>query len=848
MPHYDDLSREELIRLLRESDASSRRGNADRQALRQGEERLRLAAEAARQRSEELAALLDALPAYVWISSDADCRVITGNRAANEIAGVVPGANVSQSAVADGKAHYLRQLKADGTEYRPDELPLQRAIATGQPVRDAYIDFRLPGGRRVEALGNASPLFDASGTVRGAVAALFDIGALKEAEAALQHQRQLLETVVSHMPAALTLIRGSDLRVRLVNPAYQAIAPGKEMLGKTLDELWPETGQNFTAICRRVLETGEPHQVVDELNMIRRRPDGPLEPAYFSWSLHRVRLPGEEGWGLLNAAWETTERKLADAALRRSREDLDRAQEVGLIGWWRLDTRRNQLTWSEQNYRIFGVPVGSPLTYESFLEIVHPEDRAYVDSQWKAGLAGAPYDVEHRLLVGGRVKWVREKAFLEFDGDGSLLGGFGITQDITERKTAETALRESEARFQLASEIGRSGTWDWDVASGEVVWSRGHFEILGYHPGEVTPSYRAWADRVHPADLPEVEEEIRRTMAAHADYGREFRVVWPDGSTHWISARARYEYAPDGACRRMLGVMADVTELKEAEHRARELNARLAALLAERTRLIETQAAHLRELAVELTQAEQRERERLYELLHDEVQPLLVGARLKLSGLDKRSKIETWVGSAAEVRTHITAALDTARSLSLELNPPLLRREGLAAALGWLSRWVKDHHGLDVRLECDADAEPADGAARLLLFKAVRELLLNVAKHARTDTVRVQMKAIPRRMMQITVADQGVGFDAAARAGGQDAQSGSGLYDIERRLGMIGGRMEVTSSPDRGTTIRLSAPLVIRPSGITGAREPTPRSTTAKADRRGGEEAFTAGDKGEQAG
>ena len=144
----------------------------------------------------------------------------------------------------------------------------------------------------------------------------------KRAEEELQTHRQLLETVVNFIPAAVSLLRGSDLRVQLINPVYQAIAPGKQMLGKTWDELWSETGQNFTAICRQVLETGEPYHVVDELNMIRRIPDGAAEPAYFSWSLHRVRLPGDAGWGLLGTAWETTGRKRAEDEVRLSRDRL----------------------------------------------------------------------------------------------------------------------------------------------------------------------------------------------------------------------------------------------------------------------------------------------------------------------------------------------------------------------------------------------------------------------------------------------------------------------------------------------------------------------------------------------
>ena len=147
---------------------------------------------------------------------------------------------------------------------------------------------------------------------------------------------------------------------------------------------------------------------------------------------------------------DITEQKAAEEALRQSREDLDRAQAVGQIGWWRLDTRRNVLTWSDETHRIFGVPQGTPLTYESFLTTIHPDDRDYVDAQWQAGLRGEPYDIEHRILADGRVKWVREKAYLEFDPAGKLLGGFGIAQDITERKRAEEALAAAKAALEQA--------------------------------------------------------------------------------------------------------------------------------------------------------------------------------------------------------------------------------------------------------------------------------------------------------------------------------------------------------------------------------------------------------------
>ena len=147
-------------------------------------------------------------------------------------------------------------------------------------------------------------------------------------------------------------------------------------------------------------------------------------------------------------AERTAELESSNVLLLRSQEDMTRAQEVGSIGSWRLDVRQNLLAWSDENHRIFGIPKGSPMTYETFLSTVHPEDQMYVDAKWKAGLAGDTYDIEHRIVVYGAVKWVREKAYIEFDENNELLGALGITQDITERKLAEEALIKSESKYR----------------------------------------------------------------------------------------------------------------------------------------------------------------------------------------------------------------------------------------------------------------------------------------------------------------------------------------------------------------------------------------------------------------
>ena len=141
----------------------------------------------------------------------------------------------------------------------------------------------------------------------------------------------------------------------------------------------------------------------------------------------------------------------AHDALRESRDDLNRAQAVAHTGSWRLDMGRNELLWSEETYRIFGRQTGTALTYEGFLACVHPGDREYVDQKWTAALGGEPYDIEHRIIVGDMVKWVRERAELEFDPQGQLLGGFGTVQDITALKEVEETLQSSRDFLEIAN-------------------------------------------------------------------------------------------------------------------------------------------------------------------------------------------------------------------------------------------------------------------------------------------------------------------------------------------------------------------------------------------------------------
>lgn len=137
---------------------------------------------------------------------------------------------------------------------------------------------------------------------------------------------------------------------------------------------------------------------------------------------------------------DITERKHIENSLKEKQTDLNRAQSIALIGSWRMDVQKKVLICSAEAHRIFDIPESTAMTYETILKMTHPDDLSYVGKKWKDALNGESYDIEHRIIVDGNIKWVREKAELEFDDNDMLLGGFGTIQDVTERKKREEEL------------------------------------------------------------------------------------------------------------------------------------------------------------------------------------------------------------------------------------------------------------------------------------------------------------------------------------------------------------------------------------------------------------------------
>jgi signal transduction histidine kinase len=236
------------------------------------------------------------------------------------------------------------------------------------------------------------------------------------------------------------------------------------------------------------------------------------------------------------------------------------------------------------------------------------------------------------------------------------------------------------------------------------------------------------------------------------------------------------------------------------------LNETLEQRVAKRTAEAVEQAQKLRLLSAELSLAEETERRRIAEMLHEDLQQLLVAARMQLAALCRTQEAVQREAIAREIADVLERSFKLTKSLSVELAPPVLYEHGLAAALEWLAAETCKNYNIEATVEADSSANPKAADVRIFLFRAVRELLLNSAKHAGGSAVHITMEHRRPDTVRIIVADDGPGFDPTSL---DDKRTGSqtvGLLNIRERVITFGGEFHINSGPKRGTQITLSLP------------------------------------------
>ncbi|MGA2500846.1 MAG: sensor histidine kinase, partial [Tepidisphaeraceae bacterium] len=220
--------------------------------------------------------------------------------------------------------------------------------------------------------------------------------------------------------------------------------------------------------------------------------------------------------------------------------------------------------------------------------------------------------------------------------------------------------------------------------------------------------------------------------------------------------------------------------------------------------------ARLQSLAVELSRTEERERRQIAATLHDAIGHTLAFVLMKLRGTPGAPSEEGVPDQIEEACGLIESCIRQARSLTLELSPPILYEIGLEAAIEWLAERLQREHGLTARIHDDGQSKPLPEEFRAVFFSAARELLFNVVKHAKAKNVVIRL-ARSGDAYEVVIEDDGIGFDSNIQA---SRNPGFGLFSIRERISHLGGQFEVDSAPGRGCRVTLRIPLAGGQSGV----------------------------------
>ena len=402
-----------------------------------------------------------------------------------------------------------------------------------------------------------------------------------------------------------------------------------------------------------------------------------------------------------------------------------------------------------------------------------------------------------------------------------------VFDNITERKRAEQALEEALQRLRFHVENSPLAVIEFDADLRVSRWTREAERIFGWSAEEVLGEWMYEIPWIHEKDRQKVDlvsQSLRngrnaRNISPNRNYRKDGSVIYCE----WYNSTLM---DASGKMASIFSLVQDVTERVRAEQQLQALNETLEQRVTERTAEAKHRAAQLQALAAELVQAEQRERQRLALVLHDHLQQLLVGMKFSISML--RSHLQAGDGPKIlrQLEDIVDQSIETSRSLTIELCPPILTKGSMSEVLHWLAGWFASKHGLRVEVQTDEQVDPQVEQVRVLLFQAARELLFNIVKHAGVDRASVEMTLLADGRACVTVTDAGVGFDATKVEPGGKSAGGFGLFSLRERMEMIGGQLQIDSAPGKGTRATLIAPLQLA-EGI--AREADTTSVAASA-------------------
>ncbi|HLI21830.1 MAG TPA: PAS domain-containing protein [Stellaceae bacterium] len=506
---------------------------------------------------------------------------------------------------------------------------------------------------------------------------------------------------------------------------------------------------------------------------------------------------------LVATVQDITDRRQAEIELRRSRENMARAQSLAAIGSFDRDLVTGKSEWSDQLYRILGLDPAAPRPEaQDLIKIIHPDDRERFQKERDAELSGkAIGPLEYRIVrADGEERVVRRESQVTVDADNRPIRVFGTLQDITERKRVETEILQSRENLMRAQRIANMGSYDNDLLAGRVEWSDQMYQILGYERGKVVPSSEATLALVHPDDRAGFIAAQQKSGKPNLD-AFEFRIIRPDGEERILRRESHIYFAEDGSPIRVFGTLQDVTERRVAE--ARELE-------------LERQLLHSQKLEALGTLAGGIAHD-----LNNTLVPIMALSKLTARRFEKgtpvRNNLDTIYEASERARDLVRRVLSFSRKDEAEQHEANLA-EVVREALKLMRATVPS----SIQLEESIEDVPPIRADASQIHQVITNLISNAAGAMNngmgTITVSLALGARAKGAKDVclAVADTGCGMDEptlqrifepffTTKAVGQG--TGLGLSIVHGIVTSHGGHIEVKSAPGKGTRFELYFPL-----------------------------------------
>jgi PAS domain S-box-containing protein len=371
-----------------------------------------------------------------------------------------------------------------------------------------------------------------------------------------------------------------------------------------------------------------------------------------------------------------------------------------------------------------------------------------------------------------------------------------MMMDITARKQAEEALRQSRDFLKHLTSAVPDAIFAVKMPERTIIWANDSFNVMGYEPdeyiGQTTKKFY-----VNPEDYDAVGRLQQDAIRKGDDMIRtEVMVLRKDGRVIPAELTATY-YREGGKLSQITAFVRDISERKQAEKKILDYQQRLKAL------------------ASQLTIAEEKERRAIAAALHDHVGQSLALARIQLASARKSTSDSKLADKLDDISDTLIESLEDTQKLMLELSSPTMHELGLSSAISeWLEVQIESRHGLKTEFIAnipDNRRKMLDSDIRTILFRNVRELVVNVVKHARANKVRVRLED-RSPSIRIIVEDDGIGFDPRATTQAGIRTGGFGLFSVEELMADLGGSLRIVSEPGKGCTAILSAPFIVNDS------------------------------------